>query len=162
MPRQGPPADPEAPSEELQRQGLLIRIIEDVLSAVGQVIHVVAVDEHHRALRGRAGSPGGDDERAGHAGRERRAVVVSHEVEREVDAAGNAGRGVQPPLAGEQDVAQDLDAAIPFQGRDEVVMGGGGAPGEDSGLRERQGAGAHGGDAAAVVPVPADPLEQGA
>ena len=51
------------------------------------------------------------------------------------------------------------DSGVPRQLPDEVVVGGRGAARENPRVRQCEGAGAHGGEVAAVVPVLADPRE---
>ena len=103
-----------------------------------------------------------DDHLAGDPGGHRRAVPDRDQVQRQVDAAGDPGRGRHPVVDDVEHVADDRRPRIaPGQLVLDVVVGGAAAPVEQAGPAEGVGARADAGDGAAVRVVAAQPREGG-
>ena len=120
--------------------------------------------EHRAGLRFVAVAAGVDDHLPGDPGGDGRAVPGRDQVQREVDAAGDAGRGDDPVVDDVQDVADDHGPRVaPGQLVLQVVVGGAAAAVEQAGLAERVGAGADAGHRAAPgVVVPRGPAREAA
>ena len=134
-----------------QRQRVGEPRVDEVLDAVHGVAEVAAVPQHRAGLLLVAVAAGVDDHLAGDPRGGGRAVPDGDQVQGQVDAAGDAGRGDDPVVDDVEHVAHHGGPRVaPGQLVLEVVVGGAAAAVEQAGPAERVGAGADAGDRAAA------------
>ena len=137
-------------------------VLDEILSPVRGVTEVVAVPQHGAGLLLVAVAARVDDHLAGDPGGHRRAVPDRDQVQGQVDAAGDPGRGRDPVVHDVEDVADDRRPRVaPGQLVLDVVVGGAPALVKEAGPAEGVGARADAGDGAAVRVVAAQPREGG-
>lgn len=119
-------------------------VLDPILYAVHEIIHVVAMDQQRAQLWVSAIPPGVDHHVARGCCGDRRAMSNSDQVERKIDSTGNAGRGDHPIIDGEEHVAYYLCRWMgPCELILQLVVGGASTVIEKSRLSEIEGAGAN-------------------
>lgn len=161
-PGQGPLADAAVGRQFRQRERKREPGLDLVLRQVGQVAEVVPVPEHGAGLRFVAVAARVHHHFPRYPGRHGGAVTDGDQVQREIDAAGDARRRGDPPLGHVQDVADDsCGRALAREFVLELVMGGASPAVEEPGPAKGERPGADADDGAARVVVSGKPGEAG-